>query len=1098
MSKVEVVGTRGMHGNEPGEDGERGGDAINRYSGSADLELVRAVGGRGGNGAIEGDGGAGGGAQVIARLTGNFSGAIATNYGVALGGDGGHGGEGGSGGDGGAVTRAVAQTTNTATVGLALAQVRAAGGDGGIGDGVGNKGGDGGVATGVSARAMVLTPFEVLAVAEQIGGNGGDGRNGADGGRGADSRLNNGVGGNAGGFGGVGTYEQFAIGGDGGDSAGGVAGLAGNAVIRLTLDNTRADVPGELVQTASEAQGGTGGSALTSGIGAAGGSAQANVAVIADSAVAFSVALGGRGGDGADGGGRGGNASAVISGSGSDTRIGVTAGVEAGRGGDALEAGHGGQGGRVLRVQAEASGTGNNVSATVDARGGDGGNGRGEGFKGGDGGDANQAVARATHLAGGSAFASIDLRGGDGGNGLNGADGGRGGDTTLVDLPVVEAPGYASMDQFGDAGNGGDAIDGGNGGRGGMMWSSLQVDALDGSSNADFLGLRVGGFGGDGGAGRGSGHSAGAAGNAIANGVGRARGGVDVLANTFAGNGGQASDGAATAAGGTASSTGSAYSEEGNGGVDAAAYGGIGGALIGVGTAGRGGNASVSAMAEGLRAFTNAQAYAGRGGDAYGEGAIGGAGGQVLTLAAVAAGSEYAASRIAAQGGDGGDGFQGADGGVAAGVSLRNVGKVVAGGELEIAQQAIGGAGGSSDGGRAAAGAIGTSQLVYDDTQADTTSSLLTLISNGVGGDGGSQTGDDGRGGDGGRGSGLGVFTAGEGSTLNGLVFAYGGDGGAGPIAGRGGNALATGRAEGDTVFLESVASAGSGRISGVALAVAEATGSSGEVTARALARGNGALAEVSGEVTTGLSGHAIIAAAARIGGPAPIPNTSADATIAVQGDPAQARLDALYAGNDAIEAAFGDDAEAVAISVIESRQSAPSADGTITSTFRILVDVAALEAAGEMGETRLGLFDGHVLGAGFDTLSFTVVAGNEDDFLNPVEEVTLVDEAFGSEAAADAYFDDRAIDLGNLLAQTSRTGELVVTVTLTTTGGQAGDGYGASILIGDVGDADVDPVFGDGGGIGPVSTPYDDALAAMLADRAIDLPSYLAPHTVL
>ncbi|RYE95649.1 MAG: hypothetical protein EOO77_42470 [Oxalobacteraceae bacterium] len=170
-----------------------------------------------------------------------------------------------------------------------------------------------------------------------------------------------------------------------------------------------------------------------------------------------------------------------------------------------------------------------------------------------------------------------------------------------------------------------------------------------------------------------------------------------------------------------------------------------------------------------------------------------------------------------------------------------------------------------------------------------------------------------------------------------------------------------------------------------------------------------------------------------------------------MQGDPLGPQLNSIYAQNNALKAAFSADSEAVVLGAFESRNPGGAELTTLTSTFQVRVSVTALQA---MGETTIGLFNGRALGDGFDTMTFKIVAGNEDDFMFPVDEIVLAAAIFNAESEADLYFTNHVIDLGNLVGQTNFVGSLVLTASITTTSVAVSGGYAASILLADVGDS--------------------------------------------
>ena len=264
-------------------------------------------------------------------------------------------------------------------------------------------------------------------------------------------------------------------------------------------------------------------------------------------------------------------------------------------------------------------------------------------------------------------------RGGNGGagdaatpNGGNGGNGGAGGDATArssADAVNANVRSTAIGGQGGVGGTGGAGTKGGNngaGGRGGNGGAASAVSLNSGPGvNGDTISIATGGDGGSG----------------------------------FNGGNGGASTSQATGRSATSQSTG------GNGGS------GING--------GDGGDATATGTGTGFPLA--ATAIGGNGGTSSGAGHTGGAGGGGSVHAFYSATTAVEALTDAKlQGGNGGNGIDGANGGTGASSNLSNpVSASVGSGLIEFAQEAIGGNGGSSDGGTAGVAGNATSELTF-------------------------------------------------------------------------------------------------------------------------------------------------------------------------------------------------------------------------------------------------------------------------------------------------------------------------------------------------------------------------------------------------
>ena len=265
------------------------------------------------------------------------------------------------------------------------------------------------------------------------------------------------------------------------------------------------------------------------------------------------------------------------------------------------------------------------------------------------------------------------------------------------------------------------------------------------------------------------------------------------------------------------------------------------------------------------------------------------------------------AAKVYQIGGAGGAGYAGADGGAGAPSTLTNaVSGSTNGGDLTLYQTAEAGAGGSSYGGTAGAGAAAASSLYFSDLLNPTGSVVVTGSSAADGGAGGVGRGGS-SGADGGAANAsLVLRSAGN---IGAESTARGGAGGLGGSGGDGGSAKAHLTAYGANVRAYSFAFAGAGALDGHASAKTKAIGVSGVFEAYAaashpaahlieLAKSAKAVGSVDGAGTA--KAKVIIAGAANA-------FESQGSTVALQtADPDAASTAAALAANPNIAAAFG------------------------------------------------------------------------------------------------------------------------------------------------------------------------------------------------
>jgi hypothetical protein len=258
-------------------------------------------------------------------------------------------------------------------------------------------------------------------------------------------------------------------------------------------------------------------------------------------------------------------------------------------------------------------------------------------------------------------------------------------------------------------------------------------------------------------------------------------------------------------------------------------------------------------------------------------------------------------------------------------------------------------------------------------------------------------------------------------------------------------------------------AGGGSGGTQGNATANAAAYTAGGQL-ASATATGNGTLdmvstiaktssAAISNIVTASTStttgtGDVQMASSAETGGITPVAGFNTDYAYA-DGTPITSSIDSTLSNNAAyadVAAVLGSvDSTASLIGYglegMTSQTAGPTSQ-SVTSTETFFATQAQLA-----GNLDLGLLAGTQIGSGITGLAFSVKVGTD----------VVVNEGFSSAAAANAYFDDNVIDLGQY-ESTSPAGA-TVTVTFTTTADAQNSGYDTSFVLGSTG-VNGPPVF--------------------------------------
>jgi hypothetical protein len=701
----------------------------------------------------------------------------------------------------------------------------------------------------------------------------------------------------------------------------------------------------------------------------------------------------------------------------------ATASADGGDGGasGAPGAGHGNVGGAGGSATGMATATNSDGAAVATAlsSGGDGGDASGSMENSGAGGVAGGTTAYAQGTT--SATATVIQTGGNGGAGLDGAKGGSGAASNLVNAVSGETDGGTlTLEQDAVGGNGG-ASGSSVAGSGGAARSILMFDdSTNATQSADIDGTATA-TGGNAAAGTlFSPAGGGAAVTAELTGAG------DVTATGVAtgGNGGNGAQSIGGAAGATVTSVAGATAT-----ASATATGGMSATnSIGGGVVGAAAKPTV-AVATGQVATATATSTGGTGGAAVGSGNGAGNGGVASGTSATATGTSAATASATQIGGQGGAGSAGASGGAG---GLSTLSNAVSGstddGALVLAELAQGGAGGASDTGPGGAGGFATAALSFDDTKQPTQSASIQATVTGIGGAGGNSAGIGGNGGG-----------ALDSATLTGTgsvsldVTADGGN--AGTDGAAGGSASATSTASGTQVGSTATANGGVGKLGGgQANANATANGGSGTVIAKSqtgLAPGS-LIISATGYAAASVGGYANAAAVAAIG-TGTIYVVGWDAVAVVTAVPLAATVDNLLAAQPSIATTLGANATEFAIGELGGGH---SGTGTATQTSVAMVDVTldTLLLAAQQ-DLIISLFRPIWTGSnGVTGVNFNLTANG----------TTLVTESFSSAPAAGAWFSDHAVNLGPLAAAASVDLHLALSVTTKA----AGSSFDAGFLL--------------------------------------------------
>ena len=158
-------------------------------------------------------------------------------------------------------------------------------------------------------------------------------------------------------------------------------------------------------------------------------------------------------------------------------------------------------------------------------------------------------------------------------------------------------------------------------------------------------------------------------------------------------------------------------------------------------------------------------------------------------------------------------------------------------------------------------------------------------------------------------------------------------------------------------------------------------------------------------------------------------------------GAPAGSDTAAVLAANPNIATAFGASPVFFAIDELGGQYAKSGGTGpeTNTETVNLTVDLTKLVSEQDL---VVGFYNGTALGAGFTSMTLTITA---DGSATP-----LFTQTFTTLASAETFFTNNAMDLGKLGTGALAGSTLTLTATLSITTASHGDGFYASLIVGD------------------------------------------------
>jgi len=358
---------------------------------------------------------------------------------------------------------------------------------------------------------------------------------------------------------------------------------------------------------------------------------------------------------------------------------------------------------------------------------------------------------------------------------------------------------------------------------------------------------------------------------------------------------------------------------------------------------------------------------------------------------------------------------------------------------LSLSQEAVGGYGGAGDGGNGGAGGNAVSSLTLDDTKSATESATLSGSVEAQAGAGGAADVGNGQGGQGGTATATDVLT-GE-NNVSAQSIAFGGQGGfsVSGSAGLGGAATAESSATGKSVTSDASATGGSGPGgAGSALATAIGKGATGSVQAIASTSmpSSAHVYSMTAQTNADVIGSTTITAESLLQATAPAFLSSEQAVAIGTGSPSSASTNAILAANPTISSALGSNPS---IFALEEVGGGFSVGGTSSETTRSEVQFYAnLDSSDKSQDLKIGFYSGKLSGSGIQSVTLAVYANSTE----------VIEQTFGSGAAAASYFSDKISDIGSLSSGNFSAGTLNLDVILQVTSNSSNSAFYGGLLI--------------------------------------------------
>jgi hypothetical protein len=250
------------------------------------------------------------------------------------------------------------------------------------------------------------------------------------------------------------------------------------------------------------------------------------------------------------------------------------------------------------------------------------------------------------------------------------------------------------------------------------------------------------------------------------------------------------------------------------------------------------------------------------------------------------------------------------------------------------------------------------------------------------------------------------------------------GDGGAA-------NSSAVARGSGEVFALASALAGHSGRFAPEAAATATAEGAAGSAVAEAATRVD-TFGAIYARADSSVAGGAIVEARAAMGDVAADAATPRDAFAAVAGLPRNAVVAGALLGNDLLSSLVDQPSDVLALAHWRAQSTRVPVNGAsilLRSEFQLDLPGFFFGASG----LYLGLLNPEAGSTGFDSLRFLVDKDGE----------SLVDRVFADSNEALEFFDDQALDLGDLTYPGS-----TIRLLMELTASDPGAGFGSDLLV--------------------------------------------------